>query len=100
LFATSRSQKDVVIGCLSFSREEPPLHELLGLTCLSSKEPRITMNKFNKGDWVYHRYKQRLGFVVITPKIEWAWVTVLFVGDDTPHDAYVNFLERAEVENE
>ena len=58
------------------------------------------MNKFNKGDWVYHRYKQRLGFVVITPKNGWAWVTVLFVGDDTPHDAYFRFLERVEVDNE
>jgi len=54
------------------------------------------MQKFDKGDWVYHRYKERLGFVVNTTKIWRAWVTVLFVGDDTPHDAYVDFLEKAE----
>ena len=78
------------------------------------------MKSLNKGDWVYHRYKKRLGFVLgassipqvpeqsrdvvpfatLFPLEPVGWVKVLFVGDDTPHDAYANFLERVEDNNE
>ena len=60
------------------------------------------MKSLNKGVWVYHRYKKRLGFVLTassTPLEPVGWVTVLFVGDDTPHDAYVNFLKKIEKDN-
>lgn len=59
------------------------------------KLAKVTTKAFKAGEMVWHKKQHRWAVVVEQSNFR-HWVQVLFVGDDTPHDAFSQWLEKIE----
>jgi hypothetical protein len=61
---------------------------------------KLPIKGFKAGELVWHKKHHRWAVVTSVDTYFRQWVQVLFVGDDTPHDAFAQWLERIEDNNE